>query len=133
MMLIKRLASVVMVAAISLGGVSNAEARLKIGMVVWLGCEDVCRGVQDAIVAHGLDADFVVMDAAQDKAKLPLFVQQARREKMDLVLTWGTTTTLGIVGTLADKDDRRFLNDIPVVFTVVADPVGSKIAGAAPT
>lgn len=120
-------ATAALVAVLALGTAFGAEARMKIGMVVWIGCDDVCRGVQDSIVAHGLDADFVVMDAAQDKAKLHVFVERARTEKMDLVLTWGTTTTLGIIGTLADKDDTRFLNDIPVVFTVVADPVGSKI------
>ena len=36
--------------------------------------------------------------------------------------------TLGIVGTLDDIGKPRFLNDIPVVFTVVADPFGTRIA-----
>src|SRR5262249_47161165 len=30
-------------------------------------------------------------------------------------------------GTLADKDKPEFLNEIPVVFTTVADPIGTKI------
>jgi len=46
---------------------------------------------------------------------------------MDLVLTWGTKTTLGVLGRLADRNDPKYLNEIPVVFTVVADPVGSGI------
>ncbi|MEX6500998.1 ABC transporter substrate-binding protein [Pseudomonas zhanjiangensis] len=127
MMQTKMLVAAALAALLTLGGAPAAEANMKIGMVVWIGCEEVCRGVQDSIAAQGLEADFVVMDAAQDKAKLPLFVEQARREKMDLVLTWGTSATLGIVGTLAERDDPKFLNDIPVVFTVVADPVGSNI------
>jgi hypothetical protein len=39
----------------------------------------------------------------------------------DLVLTFGTSVTLGIFGTLDDIGSDRFLDDIPVVFTVVAD------------
>lgn len=122
-----RLYLIALAAILGLVSASGAEAKMKIGMVVWIGCEEVCRGVQDSLVSDGIDAEFVVMDAAQDKTKLPGFVDQARVEKMDLVLTWGTKTTLGIVGTLADQADPKFLNDIPVVFTVVADPVGSGI------
>ena len=47
--------------------------------------------------------------------------------KADVVLTWGTSTTLGIVGTLDDVNDNRFLNKIPVVFTLVSDPLRSRI------
>ncbi|KUM25787.1 hypothetical protein AU467_24775 [Mesorhizobium loti] len=43
------------------------------------------------------------------------------------MVTWGTKTTLGMVGTLKDRQNPELLNDIPVVFTVVADPVGSGI------
>lgn len=32
-----------------------------------------------------------------------------------------------VLGTLADRTDPKYLNEIPVVFTVVADPVGSGI------
>lgn len=46
----------------------------------------------------------------------------------DLVLTWGTSVTLGMVGTLDDAGDPDFLDDIPVVFTVVADPFGARVA-----
>lgn len=122
-----RLYLTVLTAALSLVAAPGAEAKMKIGMVVWIGCEDVCRGVQDSLVSSGIDADFLVMDAAQDQSRLPGFVEQARTEKMDLVLTWGTKTTLGVLGTLADRRDPKYLNDIPVVFTVVADPVGSGI------
>lgn len=109
------------------GSAMSAEDRLKVGMVVWIGCEDVCRGVQDAIADSGIDAEFVVMDAAEDRRMLPGFVARARDEEMDLVVTWGTKATLGIVGTLEDQEDPAFLNEIPVVFTVVSDPVGSGI------
>jgi len=104
-----------------------AQAAAKIGMVVWIGCEDVCQGVKDYVAENIPDSEVIVYDAAQDTTKLPGFVEQMRADNVDLAITWGTKVTLGIVGTLADRDDPRYLNDIPVVFTVVADPVGSNI------
>ena len=106
---------------------SAAQARMKIGMVVWIGCEDVCRGVQDYVAERHIDADVIVMDAAEDLSKLPGFVEQLRREHFDMAITWGTKVTLGITGKLSDRGSPQFVTDIPIVFTVVADPVGSGI------
>jgi putative ABC transport system substrate-binding protein len=107
---------------------SGAEAATKkVMMIVWVGCEDICKGMQDYIRDNKIDAEVIVRDAAQDKSKLPGFVAEARAMHADLVITWGTKVTLSVVGTLADKDKSEFLNDIPVVFTTVADPVGTKI------
>lgn len=107
---------------------SPAEAARKtIAMVVWIGCEDVCRGVKDFVADSGLDADVTVFDAAEDPSKLPGIVEKLRKTRPDLVITWGTKVTLGIVGSLDERNDPRFLSDIPVVFTVVSNPVGTKI------
>ena len=43
------------------------------------------------------------------------------------MITWGTSVTRGVAGTLSDRGDSRFINDTPLVFMVVADPIGSKI------
>jgi putative ABC transport system substrate-binding protein len=58
---------------------------------------------------------------------LPGFLAEARAEKADLILTWGTSVTRGIAGTLADIADPAFNHDIPQVFTVVADPIGAGV------
>ena len=51
---------------------SPAEAARKtIAMVVWIGCEDVCRGVKDFAADSAMDADVIVFDAAEDPSKLP--------------------------------------------------------------
>ena len=102
-------------------------ARKTVAMVVWIGCEDVCRGVKDFISENGIDADVIVFDAAEDQGKLPGIVEELRKARPDLVITWGTKVTLGVVGSLEDSNDPRFLHDIPVVFTVVSNPVGTKI------
>jgi ABC-type uncharacterized transport system substrate-binding protein/predicted MFS family arabinose efflux permease len=107
---------------------SPAEAARKtIAMVVWIGCEDVCQGVKDFVADSGMDADVAVFDAAEDASKLPGIVDELRKTRPDLVITWGTKVTLGVVGSLDERNDPRFLSDIPVVFTVVSNPVGTKI------
>jgi putative ABC transport system substrate-binding protein len=44
-----------------------------------------------------------------------------------MVYTWGTSVTLGVVGTYDQVDPQVHITDIPVVFTLVAAPVLAKI------
>jgi len=120
------LAGAVMASCLVLPPQAQAAQKTLV-MITWLGCEDVCKGLRDALEERKLDVSFVVDDAAQDKSKLPGFVKDARDRKADVVVTWGTKTTLGMVGTLKDQQNPELLNDIPVVFTVVADPIGAGI------
>lgn len=96
--------------------------------VFYAGCEDVRDGFTSGIVESGFEAEVMVRDIGQDKSQLPLIVEEVRAITADLVLTCGTSATLGIIGRVEDLGDPRFLHDIPVVFTVVADPFGSRIA-----
>jgi len=106
----------------------QAETTTKtVVMITWLGCEDVCKGLKDSLAEKKIDVNFIVDDAAQDKSKLPGFVKDVRDRKADVVVTWGTKTTLGMVGTLKDQSNPDLLSEIPVVFTVVADPIGTGI------
>jgi putative ABC transport system substrate-binding protein len=41
------------------------------------------------------------------------------------VVTWGTSVTRGMLGSLDDTGDEQYLNDRPAVFMVVADPIGA--------
>jgi len=107
---------------------SQAGEKKHILGVFYEGCENVCEGFKAAIAESGFDADILVFDVKQDKSRLPEAVKQAREMKADLVVVYGTSGTLGIVGTLDDIGDPRFLNDIPVVFTVVANPFDTRIA-----
>ena len=107
---------------------AQADERKTILAVMYEGCEYLCEGFKEAIAESGYPADVIVRDIDQDKDQLPSVVQEAREMRADLVLTFGTSVTLGIIGTLDDVGDDRFLSDIPVVFTVVADPFGTRIA-----
>jgi putative ABC transport system substrate-binding protein len=96
-------------------------------IVLWRGCEESCDGFKEYIAEQGIDAELVIRNANRDKTKLPAFVDEARALKADLVVTWGTSVTRGIAGTLSDQGNPQFINDIPLVFMGVADPVGSRI------
>jgi putative ABC transport system substrate-binding protein len=106
----------------------EAGEKKRILGVFYEGCENVCEGFKAGIVESGFDAEVIVFDAKQDKSRLPEAVKQAREMKADLILTFGTSGTLGVIGTLDDIDDPRFINDIPVVFTLVANPFSTRIA-----
>ncbi len=108
-------------------GTAQAADKKIIYGVFWSGCEDVCQALQDYITKENLNAELIIRNVNRDKSKLPKFVQEARALKADVVVTWGTSTTLGIAGTLDDIENDRFLNDIPIVFTLVSDPVRSRI------
>ena len=115
------------VLAVALASAAAAETKRIYG-IFYEGCEHVCEGFKAALADSGFDAELVVRDIAMDKSVLPRAVEEARALPADLVLTYGTSVTLGTIGTLANADDPRYLNDIPAVFTMVADPFGSNIA-----
>ncbi|WP_346906852.1 ABC transporter substrate-binding protein [uncultured Roseibium sp.] len=104
-----------------------AVAQSRIVMVTWRGCEDACRGFQDYVREKGLDVEVEVRDANQDKEAIPGILAESLDEKADLLVSWGTTVTTGIAGTLANRDTPPIDHGIPVVFMIVADPVGAGI------
>ena len=103
------------------------DTPFKIYMVVWRGCEDACKGFQDYFREEGIEVNFIIRNANRDKTKLPAFVHEAKELEVDLVLTWGTSVTVGMIGTLDDNDPAKHITDIPAVFMIVADPVGAGI------
>lgn len=128
---LKRIGLIVVVASVLFWPLAHAGAQAKktftIYMVMWRGCEEACNGFKEYIGKKGIDANLVIRNANRDKSKLPGFVEEARALHADLVVTWGTSVTRGVAGTLSDQGDSRFINDTPLVFMVVADPIGSKI------
>ncbi|NCF82603.1 MAG: ABC transporter substrate-binding protein [Proteobacteria bacterium] len=128
---LKRIGLIAVVASVLFWPLAHADAQAKktfiIYMVMWRGCEEACNGFKEYIGEKGIDANLVIRNANRDKSKLPGCVEEARSLHADLVITWGTSVTRGIAGTLSDRGDSRFINDTPLVFMVVADPIGSKI------
>jgi putative ABC transport system substrate-binding protein len=112
--------------AISASPAAAQEKKHILG-IFYEGCEKTCEGFKDGIAKSGFAADINILDVNQDKKRLPEAVKLAVDSKPDLVLVYGTTATLGTIGTLAEAGDPKFINGVPVVFTAVADPIGTKI------
>jgi putative tryptophan/tyrosine transport system substrate-binding protein len=55
-------------------------------------------------------------------AEQPGLIARLRQLSPDLVCTWGTSATLAVAGPVGG-DPRRYVQDIPVVFTAVSDPI----------
>jgi putative ABC transport system substrate-binding protein len=120
--------NILMIVGLILCAVSYVDAEpYTVYMVVWRGCEEACKGFQDYFREEKIDADIVVRDAERNKSRLPDFVREAKQMNADLVITWGTSVTVGMVGTINDYDPERHITEIPVVFMIVADPIGAGI------
>lgn len=109
------------------------EARadhLDIVVGTWRGCEEACEGFSDYIEGLEHDIRIHIHDAAQDKDKLAHVLENALALDPDLIVSWGTSVTKATAGDMTQLDDPRFNHDIPQIFMVVADPVGSDIVAS---
>lgn len=111
---------------VCLGSVAAADAP-KVLIATWRGCEEACEGAKSHLSSLLGEVDITVRDAGRDATVIPNILEQARAAETDLIISWGTSVTLGIAGTLADVNDGAYNHDIPQVFMIVADPVGSGI------
>jgi putative ABC transport system substrate-binding protein len=124
---------IALVAALSLG-VAGAVAQtsedpLTIVMVTFRGCEEACEGFQDFVEQSDLNANVIVLDVARDREAIPGMRDEVRAIDPDLLVTWGTSVTTGMIGTVGDQDSE-WVSGIPTVFMIVADPVGANIVNS---
>jgi putative ABC transport system substrate-binding protein len=99
----------------------------RIYAITYRGRTEVERGFADYLSARGIPVEIVYRDLALDARRLPGLVEEIRRERPDLVFTWGTTATLGIAGAWDQVDPARHITDIPIVFGMVAAPVNARL------
>jgi putative ABC transport system substrate-binding protein len=104
-----------------------AQAPFRIYMISWRGLTDVERGFQNYLAEHKVPVEYIMRDADKNPALLPQFVEEIKRLKPDLIYTYGTPATLGIVGRYNDPHPEKYIRDIPLAFALVADPVGVNI------
>jgi putative tryptophan/tyrosine transport system substrate-binding protein len=122
-----------LVAALLLGGDRDALAQysgsrpLRIYAITFRGMTDVERGFQDYFAARRIPVQITWRDLNRDSARMPVFLDEIRRTRPDLIYTWGTSVTLGVVGPFDAPEPQTHIADIPVVFTLVAAPVLAKI------
>ncbi len=131
--MIARALALLMVMALSLlAGDRDAAAQgngrpLRIYAITYRGMTDVERGFQDYFASRRIPVQITFRDLNRDNARMAGFLEEIKRTRPDLVYTWGTSVTLGVVGTYDAYDPQTQITDIPVVFTLVAAPVLAKI------
>ncbi|WP_310621201.1 ABC transporter substrate binding protein [Flexibacterium corallicola] len=99
----------------------------RVHMVVWRGCEEACQGFIRYFEERELPVKVSVTDVARDKSALEAVKEKINASRPDLVVTWGTTVTRSLIGTIEDHGAESGLGDIPALFMIVADPVRSGI------
>ena len=112
------------------GAVAAASAK-RILMVTWRGETDVERGFRDYLARHRPGIEIVLRDADRDPQRLIAIAAEVAEIRPDLVYVWGTSAMLGMVGR-HDAPNRNAggigsRGATPVVFALVADPVGAGI------
>ena len=106
---------------------AQGQKKFRIYAITFRGMTDVERGFQDYFASKKIPVEIIWRDVARDNSKIPGFVEEIRQLRPDLVYTWGTSVTLGVVGPYDAVDRTKHITDIPVVFTLVAAPVSAKI------
>lgn len=124
--------SLVSIAAIAAGSMPLPvlAAERTVTIITGRGCEEVCQSFRRHLERQG-PVRVQIRDTAGDLSRVAGFVAEARRERPDLVATWGTGITVAAVGRIGEVDPTRHLTDIPVVYMYVGNPVESGIAASA--
>jgi putative tryptophan/tyrosine transport system substrate-binding protein len=99
----------------------------RIYAITFRGMTEVEKGFQDYFAARKIPVEITFRDLNRDSTRMPGFLAEIQRMKPDLVYTWGTSVTLGVVGPYDKVDTKTQVTDIPVVFTLVAAPMLAKI------
>jgi putative ABC transport system substrate-binding protein len=94
--------------------------RPRVFMVLFRGETDAERGFRQYFAERGHPLVYQQRDCGGDPGRLPEIAAELRSERPDLVYAFGTTVTRFLVG-------KEGVAPIPLVFAVVADPVGAGI------
>jgi putative ABC transport system substrate-binding protein len=103
----------------------EAQAQRKIGVLMFseeARYIEAQKGIKDKLREGGFGepkTTFVVEQASANKARAAQLVQKFAAEKLDLIITLGTSSTTAVT---------REIKDVPIVFSVVYDPVEAGIA-----
>lgn len=107
--------------------VRRPGAPFRIYAITFRGVTDVERGFAEYLSSRRIPVQIVTRDLNRDMTLLPGFVDEIKATRPDLIYTWGTSVTLGVVGPYDAVNPSLHVTDIPVVFTLVAAPVLAKI------
>jgi putative tryptophan/tyrosine transport system substrate-binding protein len=112
---------------VGMGGAAAQTSKAEILILTWRGCEEACRGVIDHVESLDHEVNVIVRDAGRNAEVLPTLLKEARQLDPDLIISWGTSVTKATAGDMTQLEDPAYNHEIPQVFMIVADPVGSGI------
>lgn len=104
--------------------VEEASAK-RVYMVLWRGMTDAERGFIDAMLNHTPSVELIIRNANKNKANLVKIRNDILRQQPDLVYSFGTTVTTVLAGTEQGRQQGVHITDIPLIFNIVADPLGA--------
>jgi len=103
----------------------EAQAQKKIGILMFseeARYIEAVKGIKDKLRQGGFGepkTTFIVEQAGANRARAAELVQKFTAEKLDLIMTLGTSATVAVT---------REIQDVPIVFSVVYDPVEAGVA-----
>jgi putative tryptophan/tyrosine transport system substrate-binding protein len=106
---------------------ANAARPLRIYAITFRGMTDVEKGFEEYFASRKIPVQIAWRDLNRDATRMPAFIDEIRATKPDVIYTWGTSVTLGVLGPYDAVDPAKHITDIPVVFTLVASPTLAKI------
>jgi putative tryptophan/tyrosine transport system substrate-binding protein len=123
----KKLIAVAMIfLAVALFGV-DVEAGKKIGVLMFSDEAryiEAARGIRDKLKEMGFGepkTSFMTDKAGANKAMAAELVQKYAAAKLDMIITLGTSSTVAV---------SREIKDVPIVFSMVYDPIDAGVAKA---
>ena len=127
-----RTCTVILVAAalITCAGSASAQTQTEpfhVFLVVWRGETVVEHGFRAHLRERGIRVRYTLRNIAQDRSRIPEIVAEIRAAKPDLVHTFGTSATLGILGPHTGAEPGAHVEGIPGVFSIVAYPIEANI------
>lgn len=105
----------------------TAAKPFRIYVITFRGRTEVEKGFVDYLASRKIPVEIVYHDIGRDMGRMPAILDEIRKVRPDLIYTWGTSVTLGVVGPYDTTTPEQFINDIPVLFTLVASPTLAKI------
>jgi putative tryptophan/tyrosine transport system substrate-binding protein len=99
----------------------------RIYAITFRGMTEVEKGFEEFFASRKIPVQIIYRDLNRDASRMPAFLDEIRATRPDLVYTWGTSVTLGVLGPFDAIKPGQHITDIPVVFTLVASPTLAKI------
>jgi putative ABC transport system substrate-binding protein len=106
---------------------ASASRPLRIYGITFRGITDVERGFEEYFSSRKIPVQITWRDLNRDATRMAGFIEEIRATRPDVIYTWGTSVTLGVIGPYDAVDPAKHITDIPVVFTLVAAPALAKI------